>query len=150
MHAGAGAREEQDAVGGAEDRLDQRLGCAPASARNSGPRWLTIRRAVAWRTRSGTSVGTGQAQAIGVGRGNGFHQAVHPSAGFDDRNESQYRGSLLHAIAAPGVIWTEDMAAQRVVGSSRSRTQSPMRLTASVVRESTAPGSTAIHHALTR
>lgn len=38
----------------------------------------------------------------------------------------------------------------RKVGSSRSRTQSPIKLTASVVSESTAPGNTAIHQAFTR
>ena len=38
----------------------------------------------------------------------------------------------------------------RNVGSSRSRTQSPIRLTDSVQSDSTMPGSTAIHQALSR
>lgn len=38
----------------------------------------------------------------------------------------------------------------RVIGSSRSRTQSPIKLTASVVTDSTTPGNTAIHQAEVR
>jgi hypothetical protein len=51
------------------------------------------------------------------------------------------RSSATMASAAP---------VHRNVGSSRSRTQSPIRLTDSVHSDRTMPGSTAIHQALPR